>query len=239
MDRAEPSLGVWRLAAAAVQPMFFIAFPFIVWGAYKHLGTRAIGALLIALYSVAFLVRASGSLSDVGDLARRHAPLVILVLLAVVTGSGTLLLFIPMLVSLYLFWTFSETLLSGMPMVERFARVVEVDLPYFCVPYCRSVTKIWCVFLAANSMVVGALALWAPVEWWALYTGLVFYLLMGSLLGGEFIFRKLWFRYYGDGFPDRMFTKWFPPEGTENGRRSLAYVKARDVSPSAETGGKC
>ena len=239
MDRGQPSLGAWRLAASAVQPLFFIAFPFIVWMAYTRFGTRALGTLLIALYAVAFLVRARGSFPELRDLARRHAPLIVLVLFAVVPGSATLLLFVPMFVSLYLLWTFSMTLRNGMPMIERFARAVEVDLPDFCVPYCRAVTKIWCVFLAANSIVVGSLALWAPMEWWALYTGLLFYLLMGALLGGEFVFRKIWFRYYGDGFSDRIFTKWFPPERTENGRRSLAYVKARAATPSAGIGAKC
>ena len=32
---------------------------------------------------------------------------------------------------------------------------------------------------------------------------------------------------YGDGFADRIFAKCFPPEQTEAGRRSLAYVAAR------------
>ena len=132
-----------------------------------------------------------------------------------------------MLVSLYLLWTFGATLRSGMPVVERFARIVEVDLPDFCVPYCRKVTVIWCVFLAANSVCVGVLALWAPLEWWALYAGLVFYFLMGTLLAGEFVFRKLWFRYYGEGLVDQVFARWFPANRTQNGRRSLAYVEAR------------
>jgi len=239
MDGAEPGLDARRLAAGAVQALFFLAFPLIVWLAYTHLGTRALGVLLIGLYGVALFVRGRGSAVELRDLARQHLPVVLLVLLAVITGSGTLLLFVPMLVSLYLFWTFAATLRGGMPMIERFARIVEVDLPDFCVPYCRTVTQVWCFFLLANSLCVGALALWAPLEWWTLYAGLVFYLLMGALLAGEFVFRKLWFRYYRDGFSDRIFAKWFPAEKTENGRRSLAYEEARLSRPSVGTGAKC
>ncbi|MBJ78092.1 MAG: hypothetical protein CMJ98_13910 [Planctomycetes bacterium] len=239
MDGVETGSDGRRLAVTVVQTLFFLAFPLIVWLAYTHLGTRALGTLLIGLYAVAFFVRGRGSAGELGGLARRHLPLVLLVLLAVVTGSGTLLLFVPMFVSLYLFWTFAETLRSGMPMIERFARMVEVDLPDFCVPYCRKVTQVWCFFLAANALCVGALALWAPLEWWTLYAGLIFYLLMGALLGGEFVFRKLWFRYYGDGLADRIFAKLFPPEQTENGRRSLLYVETRLSRPSAGTGAKC
>jgi hypothetical protein len=69
----------------------------------------------------------------------------------------------------------------------------------------------------------------APVEWWALYTGLIFYLLMGLIVVGEFITRKIWFRNYEDGRVDRLFARVFPPESSENGRRSLAYQEARRI----------
>ena len=81
--------------------------------------------------------------------------------------------------------------------------------------------------MAANAAGVAALAFFAPLTWWTLYAGLVFYLLMGALLGGEACVRKLWFRYYGDGWVDRAFARLFPAEGTANGRRSLAYVERR------------
>ena len=43
-------------------------------------------------------------------------------------------------------------------MIERFARIVEDDLPDFCRPYCRKVTWIWSAFLLSNAIFVGALA---------------------------------------------------------------------------------
>ena len=55
----------------------------------------------------------------------------------------------------------------------------------------------------------------------------LFYVLLGALLAGEFLFRKWWFRYYGAGPVDRVFARLFPAEATPNGRRSLAYVAAR------------
>jgi hypothetical protein len=120
--------------------------------------------------------------------------------------------------------------------------MVEDDLPDFTLPYCRKVTGIWCLFLAANSVLVLALAVAAPVAWWALYTGALFYVLLGLLLAGELVFRKWWFRYYGDGPADRLFARAFPPERTANGRRSLAYVARRAAAgagspPAAATSG--
>jgi uncharacterized membrane protein len=221
-----PSEG-WRRLAGGLQVAFTLAYPLIVWLAFTRLETRAVGVLLLALYLISSLLRARGSLSDLWSVARQHAPLVGLVLVGVATGQRTVLLLVPVVVSLYLLWTFAASLSKGPPMVERFARIVEEDLPDFCVPYCRKVTIVWCAFLAANALVAGLLAFFAPLEWWALYAGLVFYVLMGALLAGEFVVRKLWFRHYGGGALDRVFRRLFPPERTANGRRSLAYVQAR------------
>jgi len=87
--------------------------------------------------------------------------------------------------------------------------------------------------MACNAVVAGVLAVAAPLEWWALYTGLIFYLLMGALLGGEFVVRKLWFRHYQAGAADRALAWAFPAERTANGRRSLAYQAERDARRAA------
>jgi uncharacterized membrane protein len=166
---------------------------------------------------------------------RQYLPLIALAGAAVVLGNQTLLLLLPMLVSLYLLATFAWSLRRGPPMVERFARLAEDDLPDFTLPYCRRVTELWCAFLAANAAAALVLALAAPIGWWALYTGVLAYLLMVLLLAGEFVFRKLWFRYYGDGVADRLFLRWFPPERTANGRRSLAYVARRQAPAGSWT----
>ena len=113
-------------------------------------------------------------------------------------------------------------------LVERFARIVEDDLPDFTIPYCRKVTIVWCVFLAANALCVLVLALAAPIEWWALYSGLISYLLVGAIFIGEFVVHKIWFRYFGNGLIDRVFSRVFPPRRTANGRRSLVYQDRRE-----------
>jgi uncharacterized membrane protein len=238
MDSAgaqRPALSAWRIALSVFQGALFLAYPFIVYFAYRRLGTRAVGALLLGLVALSLALRLRGRTAELWPLLRQHLPLVALIGLAILTGERLLLLLIPMLVSLFLLGTFGWSLRVGPPLVERFARLVDPDLPDFCLPYCRKVTITWCAFLAANSVCVMLLALAAPFEWWALYTGLVFYLLLGALFAGEFILRKLWFRFYGDGPVDRIFARLFPPECTANGRRSLAQLEARRMAirPSA------
>jgi uncharacterized membrane protein len=231
-----PPVLSWRRAAALLQGLFYLAYPLVIYAAHTQLGTRAVGGILLALYALSLLLRMRGSAADLWQLLRQHMALGGLIVAAVVLGNRTLLLLLPMLVSLYLFATFAASLRRGPPMIERFARIVEDDLPDFTLPYCRKVTRLWCVFLAANATVVLALAVAAPIGWWALYTGALFYLLLGALLAGEFVFRKCWFRYYGDGSADRLFARCFPPERSANGRRSLAYVARREAvatDPSA------
>jgi len=222
-----PALPVWRVAIGIFQGILFVAYPFVVYFAFQRLETRAVGGLLLGLYGVSLALRIRGPAAEIWPLVRQHLGLVLLIGLSIVTGERRVLLLLPMAVSLFLLATFAWSLYSGPPIVERFARLVDPDLPAFCAPYCRKVTLAWCVFLASNATGVALLASFAPVAWWALYTGLVFYLLIGALFAGEFALRKLWFRYYDDRLADRCFARLFPAQRTANGRRSLAYVERR------------
>lgn len=222
-----PALPAWRIALGLFQGLLFVAYPFVVWFGYQQLETRALGGLLLALYGASLLLRIRGPAAEAWRLARQHLGLVLLIALAIVTGERRVLLLLPVAVSLYLLATFAWSLRAGPPIVERMARLIDPDLPDFCVPYCRKTTLAWCVFLAANAACATWLALFAPLGWWALYTGLGFYLLIGAVFAAEFTLRKLWFRHYDDGLADRVFAKLFPAERTANGRRSLAYARRR------------
>ena len=216
-----------EIAAGVLQALFYLAYPLVIYLAHTRLDTRPVAGLILALYVVTLLFRVRGSMAGFWTILRPHLPLGALVAIALAVGERSLLLLLPSLASLYVFGTFSWTLRRGPSMIERFARTVEDDLPPFTFRYCRRVTIVWCAFLGLNAVGVAGLALFAPVAWWATYTGLVFYLLLGLLLGTEFCFRKLWFRYYGDGPADRLLARIFPAERTANGRRSLAYIELR------------
>jgi len=228
----------WSAGAAALQGLFFLSYPFVIYAAHLRLGTRGVGAILLGLYALSLLLRMRGAGSDLWRIVRQHAALAALIAAAMAFGNRTLLLMLPMLVSLYLLATFGWTLHRGPPMIERFARAFhEGDLPGFTLPYCRKVTWLWCGFLAANAAAVGVLAVAAPLGWWALYTGGLFYGLLAVLLVGEFVFRKWWFRYFEDGAVDRLLARCFRPERTANGRRSLAYVERRRALAAGAGGG--
>ena len=215
----------FRVLAVVLQSVLFVGYPLAVYLAYTRLEPRTFGLALLSLYALSVLSRFGGSWSEIGSLARQYLPLALLIVVAIVLENRTILLILPVLISLYLLWNFSSSLRNGPPMVERFARTADPDLPDFVIPYCRKLTIVWCGFFILNATCVVALALFGTVEWWALYTGLISYLLMGTLFAGEIVIRKLWFRRYEDGPLDRIFSTLFPPERTANGRRSLAHAE--------------
>jgi uncharacterized membrane protein len=97
----------------------------------------------------------------------------------------------PVAVSLAAASVFGATLLHPPSLIERFARLREVDLPPAAHSYCRKVTIVWTVWLSANTIIAAILALPGNDAAWALWTGLLAYLIMGALLAGEIVVRHI------------------------------------------------
>lgn len=95
----------------------------------------------------------------------------------------------PAFVNAAMLVTFAHSLWRPPSMIERFARIMEPDLPESGVRYTRVVTWIWCGFFVLN----GAIAVWTAffADWrvWSLYNGLIAYIAIGALLGGELLVR--------------------------------------------------
>jgi uncharacterized membrane protein len=90
--------------------------------------------------------------------------------------------------------TFGYTLWRGPPMIERFARIVEPNLPESGVRYTRVVTWVWVAFFLINGLVATYTALYSDWSTWTLYNGLIAYLGMGLLFGGELLVRPFFRR---------------------------------------------
>jgi uncharacterized membrane protein len=97
----------------------------------------------------------------------------------------------PVAVSLAVASVFGATLLHPPSLIERFARLREVDLPPAAHSYCRKVTIVWTVWLSANTIIAAILALPGNDAAWALWTGLVAYLIMGALFASEIVVRHI------------------------------------------------
>lgn len=79
-------------------------------------------------------------------------------------------------------------------MIERLARLKEPELPDSAISYLRKVTLLWCGLFVFNGSMAAYTASYTSLATWTLYNGLLAYVLMGLLLGGEWIYRSVWLK---------------------------------------------
>jgi uncharacterized membrane protein len=170
------------LAAALL--VVSLAYPVVVYLALGHVSPRWIALLLVGLaLARAWVTRESFWLGA--------AVLATVLAAASFFGErwGPLKLY-PALVNLLMLGLFSMSLWRGPSMVERLARLRESNFPPAAIAYTRRVTQVWCGFFVVNGLVAVATALWASAAVWALYNGLLSYVAMGVLMGGEWLVRR-------------------------------------------------
>lgn len=119
-----------------------------------------------------------------------------LALAAWLQGDALAVKLYPVLVNAVLLVVFLVSLRHPPTVVERLARLTEPDLPASGVRYTRKVTAVWCIFFVANGAVAAYTAAFSSDATWALYNGLIAYLLMGALMGTEWLVRQ-WVRRRG------------------------------------------
>ncbi len=102
---------------------------------------------------------------------------------------------LPVLIQLMLMSLFGRTLLEnkGPPFIESVVRLQFPEFPDAVSQYCRQLTQIWTAFFASNALICATLAIWGSEFWWALYNGVIIYLMMGVLGIGEYIYRRIRF----------------------------------------------
>jgi len=102
----------------------------------------------------------------------------------------SMLLYYPVAVNALLLGVFFSSLYARQSLVERLARLSEPELPPRGVMYTRRVTQVWCVFFLCNGSMALYTCLKGDTDLWALYNGGISYLLIGLLMGIEWIVRK-------------------------------------------------
>ncbi len=164
-----------------------LSYPFAVYFGQQQLSPRFFALLLGGLW----LARLLSQARQPGSRWMAAAALLFCVLLGL-ADNPELLRWYPLLISLFGLCLFGLSLSRrfGPPLIERLARLREPELPEVAVRYTRQVTKVWIGFFIGNGALTGALTLWAPLSWWALYTGLISYGLMGLLFAGEWLVRQ-------------------------------------------------
>jgi uncharacterized membrane protein len=97
----------------------------------------------------------------------------------------------PVVMSAAVAAVFGMSLAHPPSVIERYARLHQPDLPPEGRDYCRAVTIVWTAWLSVNALVALVLAVLGSDAAWALWTGVIAYLVMGLLLAGELVLRRL------------------------------------------------
>ncbi len=169
---------------AAIFVMLSVAYPLVVYWAMGRFEPRWLAVLLLVLA----LLRALATRQAVWLAAAGGAAL--LATLATVFNEALPLKLYPALVNAVLLVVFATSLAFPPSAVERIARLTEPDLPPEGVAYTRRVTQVWCVFFVFNGTLALVTALWMSDRAWALYNGLIAYVLIGALFSVEWLVRR-------------------------------------------------
>jgi len=120
----------------------------------------------------------------------------VLAFLTFLTENAGLLKLYPVIINLSLLTSFCYTLFHGPSMIYRFAILRDKSIPdspdnEAIKSYCINVTRIWCVFFVLNAFVAALTAFLADEMIWGLYNGFISYILIGALMVGEYLYRKI------------------------------------------------
>jgi uncharacterized membrane protein len=187
------------------------AYPLLVYWGLQHWSPRWIALGAGAALCLGFRRRFRAAPRVPGSW---RVPLAVGLVLCVVTlgwNHEIGLRFMPATLSCGMLLMFAWTLWRPPSLVEQFALLLAGTLSEEERRYCRTVTAVWCGFFIVNISLSAATALVASRQVWALYNGLIAYVLMGALFAGEFIYRHWRFRRYVGLPTDPLFRRLFPP----------------------------
>lgn len=167
-----------------------LAWPFLVWFGLAHDSFHWLLPLIALLLVVRFVHgrRTPGPMRFVMQSIALAG--IVLCVASALLKNYQLLLFYPVVMNLVMLTIFGGSLFSSMPLVERLARLREPNLAPRGVRYTRRVTQIWCLFFIVNASVALFTLLHGDISLWTLWNGMIAYLLMGTLMGAEWLVRQ-------------------------------------------------
>ncbi len=175
-----------KLLSAIIFILSF-AYPFIVY----FLGSQIPTTYIVAGLAAALAIRSVLQYRDQGASNLYLSVPVIVIMGAVFLWNEQIAYLIyPVVMSTSFALLLGWTLIYPPSLIERFARLVEPELDKEGVKYTYKVTIVWLVYSLVNATISLATVLWGDKEIWLLYNGFISYVLMGFLMGCEYLFRQ-------------------------------------------------
>ncbi len=174
----------------ALLAVLALIYPLLVYYGLLHFSAQWVGLALAAILVLRLLLLRNklGAQLQTVLLPALLLAIVCALISALLNHVGALKL-IPVVINLACLLGFASTLWHPPSMIERFARLQEPHLSKTAIRYTRQVTTVWCGFFIVNGSIALYTALYADMKTWALYNGLIAYVLMGALFAGEYLVR--------------------------------------------------
>lgn len=184
----------WNRLLSAASLLLTAAYPLAVYFLLDHGDVRLAGLAFLLVLAMRFLTPGSTQLQVSAALGAGALFATAITL----TNSEILARLYPVAVSGVLLVAFGVTLVRPPSMIERIARATGVALNEPDMRYTRTVTVVWCGFFLLNGGIALVTALATSREVWALYNGLVSYLIAGAILAGERLIRPVFQRRFAE-----------------------------------------
>ncbi|HEX3478786.1 MAG TPA: hypothetical protein VHT91_27380 [Kofleriaceae bacterium] len=204
-----------KIVLGVVSALFIVASPWVLYWTLSQQRIDVAAAALIA-WVIARTIPVVVSAKRAQRRAALQLPAIALVfaVLGWISDDGTWLLILPSATQGAFGIAFLRSL-SGVPLIEHFARMVKPELGPGELAHCRAWTRIWGIYLLVLAAIGLGLARWAPLAVWTGYVGVVSYVLVGALFAVEYVIRKIRFRDYGRNPLDWLLCKLFPAARSE------------------------
>ena len=173
-----------------ISSIIFLLYPYLVYRGVKE------GVVWFAPAAIASIYFFQAVKARSKRVRIKKTAIVIILFLGAIFYQDVMAKLMPIIIQLSLMLFFGKTLLRGKgpSLVERFASLEFPVMPSALSRYCRHLTIMWTSFFAFNVVTCILLAFFAPVEWWAIFTGVLIFMLTAILMVAEYIWRIFLFR---------------------------------------------
>lgn len=164
-------------------------YPVIAFLGLQYTSPSVVSAILIGLLVLRFTVNRSKAGQE-NHVKLLFVAVFILLTFSLLTDSQHGIRFYPVAVNLIFLALFAYSLIFPPSVIERIARIKHSDLSPLAVGYTRKVTFVWCGFFIVNGSISFYTFMFSDMEIWALYNGVISYILMGVLGTAEWLVRQ-------------------------------------------------
>lgn len=166
-----------------------LLYPFFIYWGIQHFEPKHLGLAIACIYLFRTFMVSKKPLAKWGSVAS-------LIFFCVVIwwfNNEYLLKVLPALISIGALIVFTHSYIEPPTIPARIALKIEGELCEARVSYTNKITLIWIAFFIFNASASLCTVFWGSTKVWALYNGLISYLLIGCLFAGEYLYRTFVF----------------------------------------------